>query len=335
MPALLCIANPFGYLRGPQPIVVMSSTPDLVEIPTTTTAQPPLQALRRELDRIDDAIHDLLMERARVVGHVADLAARGKVPFRPGREAQIIRRLLSRHTGKLPRRLLARVWRELFAAATAMQGPFLITVCETGGDGGQPGQYVQCAREHFGALTPLRVHRSPAQAIGEVSAGLATAAILPMPVEEETAATAWWTALLHRDEPRIHVVARLPFWAQRPEGAPQVQALVIAAAAPDRSAPDSSALGGGTVTGVADRSLIGLELSQEMSRARLSSALTAAGFGLRTTILRRDPHAQVAHALVELDGYITEDDPRLAAMAEMLRPPVVLGAYAVPVEGDN
>jgi chorismate mutase/prephenate dehydratase len=334
MSALLCIANPFGYLRGPQPIVAMSSTPDLIDLPTSN-ALPPLQTLRRELDRIDNAIHDLLMERARVVGDVAELAARGKVPFRPGREAQIIRRLLRRHTGNLPSRLLARVWRELFAAATAMQGPFLITVCESGGDGAQPGQYVQCAREHFGALTPLRVHRSPAQAIGEVSAGLATAAVLPMPVEEDTAATAWWTALLHRDEPRIHVVGRLPFWAQRSEGAPQVQALVIAASAPDSSAPGDDALGNDAMAGTADCSLIGLELSQEMSRARLSSAITGAGFGLRTTILRRDPNAQVAYALVELDGYITEDDPRLAAMPEMLRPPVVLGAYAVPVEGEN
>ena len=33
--------------------------------------------------------------------------------------------------------------------------------------------YTQLAREHFGALTPLRAHRSPAQAIGEVSAGAA------------------------------------------------------------------------------------------------------------------------------------------------------------------
>ena len=31
---------------------------------------------------------------------------------------------------------------------------------------------------------------------------------------------------------------------------------------------------------------------------------------------------------------MTDDDPRLAALADALRPPVVLGAYAVPVEGD-
>ncbi len=305
----------------PYPIAQMSSTQSLPDAaaPTPTADLP---ALRAELDRIDDALHDLLMQRAAVVAQVAALGAQGKIPFRPGREAFIIRRLLRRHSGGLPGRLLVRLWRETFAATTAMQGTFLITVCEAGADDTARSQYVQIAREHFGALTPLRIHRSPAQAIGEVSAGLATAAVLPMPVEEEAPATAWWTALLHRDDPRIHVVARLPFWAPRPEGAPQVQALVVAAAAPDASEG-------------ADRSLIGLELPLEMSRARLSTSMAAAGLAQGTTILRRDAGAQVAQALVEVEGYVTDADPRLAALPDLLRPPVVLGAYAVPLEGDS
>jgi chorismate mutase len=303
----------------------MSNTRTLLDPPQDTPITD-LAGLRAELDHVDDAIHDLLMRRADVVGQVAALGAQGKIPFRPGREAQIVRRLLRRHTGNLPRRLLVRLWRELFAATTSMQGPFLITVCETGQDYGPRAQFVQAAREHFGALTPLRIHRSPAQAIGEVSAGIATAAVLPMPVEEEAVATAWWTALLHRDEPRIHVVARLPFWAPRPEGAPQVQALVVAAAA-----PDASEAGSNTV----DRSLIGLELPLEMSRARLSACMTTAGFAPTTIILRRDAGAQVAHALVEVDGYVSDPDSRLAALPDLLRPPVVLGAYAVPVDGET
>ena len=303
----------------------MSSTRTLLD-PSHKTPAADLAVLRAELDHIDDAIHDLLMRRANVVGEVAALGAQGKIPFRPGREAQILRRLLRRHSGNLPRRLLVRLWRELFAATTAMQSAFVITVCETGADDAPRAQYVQAAREHFGALTPIRIHRSPAQAIGEVSAGTATAAVLPMPVDEEAAATAWWTALLHRDEPRIHVVARLPFWAPRPEGAPQVQALVVAAAAPDASEAGSNA---------ADRSLIGLELPLEMSRARLSAGMTTAGFAPTTIILRRDAGAQVAHALVEVEGYVNESDSRMAALPDLLRPPVVLGAYAVPMDGET
>jgi chorismate mutase len=298
----------------------MASTAPTADQKQDAPAAPPVPALaelRARLDRVDDAIHDLLMQRAEVVEAVAKLTAHGKVAFRPGREAEIVRRLLARHTGALPARVLPRLWRELFAATTAMQGAFVVTVCEPEPGGG----FVACAREHFGALTPLRAHTSPARAIAEVSAGAATAAVLPLPQEAEPAHAAWWTTLLHRDEPRIHVVARLPFWDPRPEGAPQVQALVVAAAAADASRRD--------------RSLLGFDLPPEMSRARLSAACTAAGLAPAAMILRRDAAAQTAQGLVEVEGHVTEDDPRLAVLAETAVRPMVLGAYAVPVDGDQ
>jgi chorismate mutase len=292
----------------------MPSTLPVAE-PKPDQDRPSLAELRAELDGMDDAIHDLLMRRADIVSQVAALNA--KVPFRPGREAEILRRLVRRHKGPLPARVVPRVWRELLAGTTSMQGLYLIAVCEA--DAGQG--FVQCAREHFGALTPLRVHRSPAQALAEVSAGMATAAVLPLPEDSDSPQAAWWTALLHRDDPRIHIVARLPFWAPRPEGAPQVQAFVVAAAAPDESSHD--------------RSVIGFELSPETSRARLSAALAEAGFAPVSITLRRDPATQSAHGLIEVDGYVTDGDPRLAALTGAVQRPVVLGSYAVPLDGET
>jgi chorismate mutase/prephenate dehydratase len=290
----------------------MSTTAPLAD--PETPPLPSLAELRAELDGLDDALHDLLMRRAAVVERVAGLNAHGKVPFRPGREAAILRRLLARHTGRLPPRALVRLWRELFAATTSLQGQFSVTVSES-----DPAfAYTAAAREHFGALTPLRAHRSPAQAIGEVSGGAATAAVLPLPAEEEPLPAAWWTTLLHQDEPRLHVVARLPFWAPRPEGAPQVQALVVAAAPPDPSG--------------ADRALIGLELRPDLSRARLAAAFTGAGLAPAAILLRRDP--QATHGLITVEGLLAEDDPRLAALGEMLERPTLLGGYAVPLEGE-
>ena len=62
--------------------------------------RPDLAVLRARLDDLDDKMHDLLMERALVIESVA---RSGKpAAFRPGREAAILRRLLARHTGKLP-----------------------------------------------------------------------------------------------------------------------------------------------------------------------------------------------------------------------------------------
>jgi chorismate mutase len=277
---------------------------------------PNLASLRAELDQLDNAIHDLLMQRAAVVEQVGAIGAKGRVALRPGREASIIRRLLDRHTGRLPRSTMVRLWREIVGGATSMQGPYTIAVCDTD----PAGAYNAAAHEHFGALLPMHIHRTPAQAIREVSTGLAAAAVLPMPAEGEVPGAAWWTALLHKDDPRIHVTARLPFWAPRPDGAPRVQALVVCAVAPDPSG--------------SDRSLLGLEVAMDVSRDRLALAVSAAGFEPGSTILRRDPAAGVAHALVDVAGFVTEDDPRLTALKNaVLRQPIVLGAYAVPLTG--
>ena len=280
-------------------------------MPPTDPPPDDLAALRAEIDRLDDALHDLLMRRAEVVEQVAVSAAKAGngVALRPGREAAILRRLLARHAGRLPAQTLVRLWRELLAGTTAMQRPFAIAV------GG--ADLVGVAREQFGILTPMRVHASPAQAIATVSGGNASAAVLPLPSQDESAAAAWWTSLLRQDRPRLHVVGRLPFWAPRAEGSPTAQALVVAAVTPDPSGDD--------------RGLIAVEMDADMSHARLTAALAAADLLPRSLILRRDP-GRGAIGLVEVDGFLPDADPRLAHVGAA-RPPVVLGAYAVPIAG--
>ncbi|WP_158747645.1 chorismate mutase [Acidisphaera sp. L21] len=287
----------------------MSSTVPPVGAPTD------LASLRAELDRLDDELHTMLVQRAQVVEKVGQLAVKGRVALRAGREAAIVRRLVGNHTGRFPVANLVRVWREILGGMTALQGTYSLAICDP--DPG--GAYTAIAREHFGALIPLRTYRTPAQAIGEISAGTASAAVLPAPTEWEEPSAAWWTALLHKDDPRIHVTACLPFWAPRPEGAPKVQALVVSAAPPDPSG--------------ADRSLLGLEMALDQSRARFAQGLAASGFDAGTTVLRRDPGAGSARVLVDVAGFVPETDPRLASLTFTTRPPIVLGAYAVPIEG--
>lgn len=293
-------------------------------VPPTAEDDPPapedhwptdLVALRAEIDRLDDDLHNLLMRRAGVVGRLAASGAKNGVALRPGREAAILRRLLARHDGRLPAQVVVRIWRELLAGTTTMQGGFVVAVCETDPAAG----FTQTAREQFGALTPMRVHGSAAQAVADISAGRATVAVLPLPSATEAPPEAWWTALLHQDEPRIHVIGRLPFWSPRTEGAPASQAFTVAAIAPDPSGDD--------------RSLLGLELERDVSRARLTAALVTAGFNPGQMILRRDAAEPAAHALVEVEGYVPDGDIRLPLVGCVLQAPVVLGAYAVPAGG--
>ncbi len=197
--------------------------------PTEDGWRPDLTVLRARLDELDDKIHDLLMDRARVIESVA---RSGKAAaFRPGREAAILRRLLARHTGNLPPQTLIRMWRELLAGTTAMQTAVSVAVF----DSSRNGAISDIAREHFGFLTPMIELPTAEAALRAVRSGNAVVAVLPFPDGTCT----WWPGLTGAD-PRLHIIARLPFWAHRPGLVPNADALVVGTAAPDASGADRS-----------------------------------------------------------------------------------------------
>ncbi len=137
-----------------------------------------LGELRAQLDALDDQMHDLLMQRARVVEGVAATGGKTGTKIRPGREAIILRRMLARHAGALPRQAIIRIWRELFGAALIIEGGQTMAVCD--GEGAETR--LALAREHFGPLTPLRRHANPAQTMADLTReGGAQLAVLPPP----------------------------------------------------------------------------------------------------------------------------------------------------------
>ena len=271
--------------------------------PATPTADPALQALRAEIDALDDAMHDLLMRRAAVVARMAGSRAKTGAgsPLRPGREAAVLRRLLARHEGALSRGAMVRIWRHIFMAHTAIQGGFTAAVAAS--NGGAPS--LALAREHFGTQTPLRASATPAQALAAVSTGEASVAVLPAPSGEGEGA--WWQSL---EAPRLSIVARLPFLA---DAARADAALVVAPVPPDASGDD--------------RSLLRLEGSADASRESFARMLAEAGLAGRILYLARQDGRSLA--LAEIDGFIATGDERLAALRCVL-----LGTYAVPVAGD-
>jgi len=265
----------------------------------------PLTDLRAEIDALDDAMHALLRRRADVVARLAQSRAKAGVStFRPGREAQVLRRLLGRHDGPLPAGAVVRLWRDIFAVSTGLQGAFTVAV--------QAGAATErLAREHFGALTPQRTVPSAASALALVAAGEAALAVLPLPREDEPDEAVWWSGL---DSPRLQVGARLPFWS----GAePAAEALVVMPGAPDPSGDD--------------RSMLRVEArAPGQSRAQLMACLAEAGLAARQVVLRRGPAGLAA--LVEVEGAVAPGDPRLAALpAERVLP---LGFYAAPLRQD-
>ena len=112
-----------------------------------------LDALRREIDRIDEQIHDLIRRRTEVVESVRDLKKGDAIKIRPAREDQIAYRLIAEHTGNFPKRELLRIWRELIVATLSFEGPFSVAVYE---DDPATGCW-DLARDMYGTYTPMAV----------------------------------------------------------------------------------------------------------------------------------------------------------------------------------
>jgi hypothetical protein len=198
----------------------------------------------------------------------------------------------------------------MFAGALIIEGGQTIAVCA----GDEVADLPALAREHFGPLTPLRKHQNPTQALADVERGTAQVAVLPPPDDEPDGG--WWTALIGTGT-RLSVIAKLPFWTRRAEGTPIGEAYVVAAMRPDPSG--------------ADRGLIALELGADISRARITANLTAAGFTPGSIWLKRAGDADML-ALVEVDGLVEDDDKRLQAIPGLLAPASVIGGFAIPLD---
>jgi chorismate mutase len=274
-----------------------------------------LEQLRRRIDEIDDRLQDLLVERIDIVSRVAAYKRGGDriAAHQPAREAEIIRRLISRNHGSFPPATLVRMWRELLAATTRLQGAFTIAVYAPPDSQG----FWDIARDHYGSHTPMLTYRSTAQVIRALTEGQAAIGVLPMPVEEDP--DPWWRHLLSTHDRAPHVIARLPFGARGNARSDGADALAIGH-------------GGQQQTG-RDRTLIATENAPDISRGRIFSTLSA--LGLACTFMASCQHAEGVNTLIEIEGFVPASDPRLERLKEQLGPALYrllgFGGYAMPL----
>jgi chorismate mutase-like protein len=278
-----------------------------------------LDALRREIDALDDGMHDLLMRRTEVVERIAAVKQRDgsdAVFMRPGREAVIVRRLMGRHKGLLPRTVIARIWRELISAYCRLEGPFAVAVLAPA----KSVAYWDMARRHYGSSTPMSLHRNAHQVLSAVAEKPGTIGVLPVPQDGE--GDPWWPNLASGATTAVRVVMRLPFLPDDAGEFENVTGLVVAAAEPEPSGED--------------RSLLAVSGQDQISRARLNELLKKAGLPGRsmTSLGGKDTGGGELH-LVEIDDFVGRGDPRLAKLIELgkrtVQQAVPLGAYAVPL----
>lgn len=280
----------------------------------------PLEELRRDIDRIDDTLQELLWQRAAVVEKIRaykhkQRAFRRGGFFRPSREIEILRRLLRRHQGRFPKLGIVEIWRTIIASHLAHQEHFSLAVYRPKTKDG----CWELAREHYGSIVPMTAESSVTSVLKKVSERTASAGVLPVPCKKEDA---WWRHLAGRFED-LQIVAGLPF-VDFENGEGKTQALLVA---PIPAEPSSK-----------DRSFFMVVTAGGIGPARLAAAFAGEKIKSRSVFTwRGSASARQRFSLIEAEGFFGEADPvllrvqkRLGAQAKRV---AILGSYAVPLDG--
>lgn len=147
--------------------------------------QPSLAALRAEIDRIDDALLDLIEERLAASEAIAarKAADSSRLKLHPLREAAVIERLTRRARLAAPT-LVSLVWRELMSYGLQAQQRTEFLLC-----GEQDAGLAQRVRARFGSASPIGFAPDPIEALEAARTGDAIAIV---PAE---AVAGCWTAI--------------------------------------------------------------------------------------------------------------------------------------------
>ncbi len=251
-----------------------------------------LDNIRKQIDSIDNQLHDLLMERASLVSSVATAKKEnGMQIVQPAREARMMRRLLARHKGPLPSKTIIRIWRELVGSVSLLQTGLSVCVSD---DGKGNFSYWDMAKDYFGSAVPMKSMKGHQSVISEVIEDRASFAVLPWPELDQE--MPWWLHLFNRqnnDDDQIYVIGALPY----------EKTALYGSQAFDRALIISKMMG--YMPSDDDISFIGLELSSDISRARIKERAERAEFDVINLYTGNIPHNDnVKVHLVQVKGFV-------------------------------
>lgn len=231
-----------------------------------------LKAIRERIDTIDETMHRLLIDRSGVIAELIRVKGTSKpgAAFRPDREADMMRRIVGRHSGDLPLATVEHIWREIISTFTAMQAPYGVVT----GPSSDPLAMRDLARFYFGFAVPVTTATSDEEAIATVEGSLQQLALIAADGSGER----WWSALAPPNAPKIF--AKLPF-LEIPDRPAALPAYVVGPPLEESPQPD-------------------IQLLALADHAKLSAAVAAYG----GAIVGR----AAGEALIELPSVVDLDD---------------------------
>ena len=263
-----------------------------------------LENIRKKIDLIDDKVHDLLMERAGLVGSIAEEKRKNNLQIvHPAREAMMARRLLARHHGILPFKAVIGIWRELVGAVSMLQSGFSVIVAVPEAEN---TAHWDMARDYFGGVVPMKKIASIPAAYAALRDGESTFAVLPWPRVDEPAP--WWPFLIHQDHGNspVRVICALPYTNDSAIDPHNDGALIVSRTEFMDSGHDHSFLGFEFSSGISRSKIIEELKNLDLEVISLNVSFGKAGSGSSEGCLY----------LVEVEGFISADDSKLEKIKE-------------------
>lgn len=254
--------------------------------------------IRREIDRVDTALLDLIAERMELAQAVRR-AKSGVDVWRPSREESHVRHLAELAEGTAPE-LVSHIWAELTSASLSLQGPICLHIALSG-DSLIDGKLV---RDRFGASIPVKNYPTASHALAAAHADPEGVAVLPAPGGMNN----WWTSLGPKGAAsNMNILAALPRignWSW-----PTAVAVSKAALLPSG----------------ADQTLIYVEAGNLGAAQSPQSIFEQAG--LEAT-LRAD---MKTHALYSVPVYVSSEDAAYTALEKQFAATKIIGVLPNPI----
>lgn len=282
------------------------------------TPQEQISDIRREIDVLDDRIHDLLMQRVTLIEQIGRLKSAAGIlagpVIRPGREVEIMRRLWNRHRGSMDKDVLIRIWREIISASVNIQSPLTVAVYMPERGMGN----LEIARDYFGAYTSVISCRSVSLVLKGLTENEANVGIVSLNDDKHIS---WWYTLAQEYKRTVTVFAKLPLTGPA-HGRGDGRVAYALAKIPYEASGD-------------DRTLLVAETDGTLSLSTLDLILKSCGIATNALCDAYTPDMMRKAYLFEVEGYLSDGDERIHAAIEkengkitMLR---IIGGHPVPL----
>ena len=163
-----------------------------------------IDKLRKQIDKIDFQILDLLKKRSKIAENIGKEKKSNNL-FRPERQASILRNILKKNGNNLNPSYILSLWRSIFLSQIDVQGGIKLILSNN-----IANSYIKTIYDYFSHDIEISIMNNTSKALEKVHNGKNILTILPYPSNDKGAI--WWT---NKRLEKLYAIAALPFFLKK------------------------------------------------------------------------------------------------------------------------